>query len=126
MQVVCTGWELRIELPHSRVLVMLIWFLLCVPAFWEGRDGDEPLGRALHNWEAEGELAAGPPLPPRARVAALEDTGKGREVGEHCQTGWPSYCGLLWWLWGPGQALLLPTEKLHLSQTDVHIHIRGL
>lgn len=121
MQVVCTGWELRIELPHSRVLVMLIWFLLCVPAFWEGREGDEPLGRALHNWEAEGELAAGPPLPPRARVAASEDTGKGRKWESTARQG-----GRLTGLWGPGQALLLPTEKLHLSQIDVHIHTRGL
>lgn len=61
------------------------------------------------------------PSPPRARVAASEDTGKGRKWESTARQG-----GRLTGLWGPGQALLLPTEKLHLSQTDVHIHIRGL
>lgn len=46
-------WLTRLD--SYQALVMLIWCLLCVPAFCGGKEGDKTLGSALHSWEAEGE-----------------------------------------------------------------------
>lgn len=115
------GLGITYRVPHPKecrtswVLLMLIWCLLCGPAFCGGN-------KVMRPWEVHcttGRLKESRLLDSlRVRVAALEDTGKSSRQ--------KSTVSHLIGRWSPGQALLLPTKKLHLSQTDVHIHIMGL